>query len=199
MSITELHKKMGHINHNDLRDMVRKGLVTGIELDTNSKPEFCETCIKSKATRKPFPKASTTEYTSYGDKIVSDVWGPAAVESLGGKKYAVTYRDLYSREERADYLRQKSETLTSYKQHEAWTKVQRNAPIKIFGCDRGGEYTSNEFSEHLKNAGTVRHLTVHDSPASNGVAERSNRTLVEGTRALLQGSGLPRNLWAEAH
>lgn len=60
---------MGHINHDDLREMVKEGLVTGIELDFDSKPEFCETCIKAKATRKPFPKKSTTEYKAYGSGL----------------------------------------------------------------------------------------------------------------------------------
>lgn len=75
-------------------------------------------------------------------------------------------------------MRQKSETFAEYKKYKA--KVQRNALICIFGCDRGGEFTSREFSEHLENAGTVRHLTIHDSPASNGTAERANQTHVEG-------------------
>ena len=62
-------------------------MVTGIELDFDSKPEFCEPCLKGKATRKPFPKKSQTMYQNYGDKVVADTWGPAQVESLGRKWY----------------------------------------------------------------------------------------------------------------
>ena len=44
----------------------------------------------------------------------------------------------------------------------------------------------------------IRHeLTVPKSPQQNGVAERLNRTLVETTRSMLAGSGLPQKLWAE--
>ena len=57
---------------------------------------------------------------------------------------------------------------------------------------------SNEFSNHLKRQGTVRRLTVHDTPEYNGVAERLNRTLIEKVRALLHETGLPRFLWGEA-
>jgi hypothetical protein len=32
MSISELHHKMGHVNHDDLRKMVRDGMVTGIKI-----------------------------------------------------------------------------------------------------------------------------------------------------------------------
>jgi hypothetical protein len=41
-------------------------------------------------------------------------------------------------------------------------------------------------------------LTIHDSPAQNGVAKRRNRTILERVRALLHASGLLKNLWGEA-
>jgi hypothetical protein len=198
MSISELHRKMGHINHDDLRKMVKEGMVEGIELDINLRPEFCEVCVKAKADRKPFPKKSETVYTAYGEKVVADLWGPARVESLGGKKYYFLFQDLSSHEEKVYFLQAKSEAFGDYKKYESWTDVQRGARIKIFGCDRGGELTSKEFNNHLENAGTVRHLTVHDSPSSNGAAERGNRTHMNTARAMMIGAGLPRNLWAEA-
>jgi len=198
MTINELHRKMGHINHDDLKKMVRERMVTGIELNADSKPEFCEVCVRAKAPCQPFPKKSLTQVKGYGDKIVADLWGPAPVESLGRKKYYSLYQDLYSHEEYVNFLRLKSEAFRSYKEYEAWVKVQREAVIKIFGCDRGGEFNSKEFDEHLKSVGTVRHLTVHDSPSLNGAAERANRTHVECARAMMIAAGLPKSLWGEA-
>ena len=180
MSINELHNKMGHVNHDDLRRMVDKGMVTGVSLDTSSKADFCEICIKSKAIRKPFPKESKTEYNTYGAKIVADVWGPAPVKSIGGKEYYLLFQDLSSHEERIYFLKQKSEVFDHYKKYEAWVKVQRGGRVVIFGCDRGGEFTSQAFSDYLENAGIARHLTVRDSPASNGAVERANRTHLDG-------------------
>jgi hypothetical protein len=57
---------------------------------------------------------------------------------------------------------------------------------------------SDEFNTHLQNAGTIRHLNVHDSPQSNGIVERLNQTLVKSARSMLFGAGLPPFLWAEA-
>ena len=198
MSISEFHRRMGHVNHDDLRRMVEKRMVIGIDLDLSSKAEFCETCIKAKATRKPFPQESKTEYEAYGDKIVSDVWGPAQTKLLGGKHYYLLFKDKFSHEEWIYFLKHKSEVFDHYKKFEAWVKVQRKARIAILGTDRGGEFTSKTFDNHLENAGTARHLTVHDSPASNGMAERANRTLMEGAGAMLESSNLPDNLCAEA-
>ena len=198
ISINELHQRMGHVNHEDLRRMVEKGMITGISLDMSSKAEFCESCIKAKAARKPFLKESKSKYFSYGEKVVSDVWGPAPIKSLGGKHYYLLFMDLFSHEERIYFLAHKSEVFDHYKKYEAWVNVQRGGKIAIFRCDRGGEYMSSIFSVHLENAGTVRHLTTHDSPSSNGIAERANCMLLDGARAMLDESRLPKYLWAEA-
>jgi len=189
---------MGHINHEDLRRLVKDEMVTGLNLDQNSKPEFCEACTKAKSDRKPFPKKSDTTYLNYGEKVVADLWGPARVDSLGGNKYYSLFKDMSSREEKVYFLKAKSDALTIYKKYEAWVSVQHNSRLKIFGCDPGGEFTSKEFSNHLENAGTIRHLTVHDSPASNGAVERGNRTHLNNARAMMIAAGLPRFLWAEA-
>ena len=56
----------------------------------------------------------------------------------------------------------------------------------------------NEFSQYLREQGTTRQLTVHDSPSSNGIAERCNGVLIQHVRAMLIDSGLPKFLWLEA-
>lgn len=189
---------MGHINHHDLREAVQKGVITGVELDMSSEPDFCEACIKGKAQRQSFPKKSETKYTHYGEKIVSDLWGPAQVKSLGGALYSYTNIDLYTHEERITFLPRKSNTFKAYCAYEAWVWVHRGAQIKVYGSDRDGKFTSAEIKAYQDATGTTRDLTVHDSPQSNGVAERANRTIVEGARTMLIAAKLPKNLWAEA-
>ena len=82
--------------------------------------------------------------------------------------------------------------------YEAWLLTQYNVRIKCLNLDRGGEYLSKDFSDHLKRNGTTRQLTVHDTPEHNGVAERGNHTNLQIVRAMLHDSGLPKFLWAEA-
>ena len=124
---------------------------------------------------------------------------PMSTTSLRrGKEYYLLFKDLFSHKECIYFLKHKSKVFDHYKKYKAWLRVQRGSTIWIFGSDRGGEFTSQEFTEHLKNSGSIQHLTVHDSPASNGVAERANRTHLYGTRAILEGAKLPKYLWAEA-
>ncbi|GJU11897.1 putative ribonuclease H-like domain-containing protein [Tanacetum coccineum] len=53
----------------------------------------------------------------------------------------------------------------------------------------------NQFSE-MK--GILRQFSVARTPQQNGVAERRNKTLIEGARTMLADSMLPTTFWAEA-
>ena len=73
MTISKAHQKLGHISHTAIKNGVNKGYITGIELDNESKPEFCNACAKAKSTRQPFPKESQTRATKYGERVHWDL------------------------------------------------------------------------------------------------------------------------------
>ncbi|GJR97729.1 retrotransposon protein, putative, ty1-copia subclass [Tanacetum coccineum] len=56
---------------------------------------------------------------------------------------------------------------------------QLGKTIKSLRSDRGGEYMSQEFLDHLKEHGIIAHATHAPpyTPQNNGVSERRNRTL----------------------
>ncbi|GJR17050.1 ribonuclease H-like domain, reverse transcriptase, RNA-dependent DNA polymerase [Tanacetum coccineum] len=64
--------------------------------------------------------------------------------------------------------------------------------------DRGGEFTSNEFTQYCKENGIARQLTAPYSPQQNGVVERRNRTIMSTTRCMMKATNMPQNFWAEA-
>jgi hypothetical protein len=201
LSLDQFHRRMGHISIGVARKLVNNGFVTGVRLESTApgEPHFCESCVYAKATRKPVPKVRDGERaTKFGEEIHSDLWGPAPVETKGGKKYYITFTDDMSRLTHLYLLRAKSDTFATYKEYEAWCKTQLDAQIKVLHSDRGGEYLDKEFIQYLKKHGTQQKLTVHDTASQNGVAERRNRTIVERIRALLHASGLPKFLWGEA-
>ena len=149
---------MGHISPRYIKELVAKGVITGIELDKQTIPTFCTPCAKGKVTRKPIPKERTgPRAMKFSEKIHTDVWGPTSPQSHDGKQYFITFTD-------------------DAKPYEARLETQHNVKIKRLQSDRGGEYLSKEFDQHLKSKGTIRSLTVHDTPKQNGVAERLNRT-----------------------
>jgi len=51
----------------------------------------------------------------------------------------------------------KDEALEAYKTFEAWATTQQHCKaVKALCSNRGGEYLSKEFDQHLAKAGTVR-------------------------------------------
>jgi transposase InsO family protein len=93
----------------------------------------------------------------------------------------------------------KDEALGAYKSYEAWATTQQHCKaIKVLHSDRGGEYLSKEFDQHLAKSGTARKLTAHNTPQLNGIVEHLNCTLLEQIHAFMHTSGLPKSLWGEA-
>src|SRR6202522_333476 len=200
VSIEKLHWLMGHIAPEAAKALVEKGLVEGFKLDESGQmPKSCDSCEYGKTHRKPIKKErEAPRAAKIGDKIHSDVWGPSPVQTIGSREYYSTYTDDNSRYSTLYLQRLKSETFSAYKRYEAYLLRQKGVHIKKLHTDRGGEYLSKEFSDHLAENGTIRNLTVHDTPEHNGVAERLNRTLLERVRSMLHASGLPKFLWGEA-
>ena len=91
-------------------------------------------------------------------------------------------------------INKKFDIFNRYKEYEVWLKAQYTKQIKIIQSDQGGEYFSNEFTNH-KEKSTMQSLTVHDVPEENGVAEWLNQMLLEHAYAMLTTAELPKNLW----
>ncbi|KAJ9566410.1 hypothetical protein OSB04_002376 [Centaurea solstitialis] len=64
--------------------------------------------------------------------------------------------------------------------------------------DRGGEYLSQEFDNHLIDCEIVSQLTPPYTPLMNGVSERRNRTLLDIVRSMMCRSLLPVSFWGHA-
>jgi len=61
----------------------------------------------------------------------------------------------------------------------------------------GGKYLSTTFKDYCLQHGIHRQLAASYSPHQNGVAERKNRTLLEGIRNVIRGIQIPKALWEE--
>jgi len=176
MSISEAHRKLGHISYAAASHAISKGFITGIVLDASSKPDFCEACAKAKSARQPFPKESKTRATKYGEHVHWDLWGPDLVKSLGGNSYVAARIDDATRETKLYFQDKKSQTFNLYKLDEAYIKTQTGNCIKVICSDQGGEFQADQLKTHQDQKGTVCEFTVHDSPPQNGVVERGMRT-----------------------
>ena len=166
LTIMELHRHLSHIAISSARKLVESRAVTGIKLDSASQEATCNTCIFACVTHQPIPKVRISPPAqNFGDEIYTDVWGPSSTPMHQGQKYFITFTDDVTRYTVTFLMRTKDEALEAYKSFEAWALTQQHCKgIKTLHSDRGGEYLSKAFDQHLAAASTARKLTTHDAP-----------------------------------
>ncbi|GJR95477.1 ribonuclease H-like domain, reverse transcriptase, RNA-dependent DNA polymerase, partial [Tanacetum coccineum] len=98
-------------------------------------------------------------------------------------------------EEDVGYKETNMDSLQEYKKS---IENELRTTLKMLRTDRGGEFTSNEFTQYCKENGIARQLTAPYSPQQNGVVERRNRTIMSTTRCMMKATNMPQNFWAEA-
>ena len=76
-------------------------------------------------------------------------------------------------------MKEKNEAIDKFKEFAQKAENWFGYRLKRIRTDNGGEYTSNEFEEHLKKYGVDHETTIPYTSQQNGVAERVNRSLVE--------------------
>lgn len=63
--------------------------------------------------------------------------------------------------------------------------------------DRGGEFANKAFDQYLAAHSIRREYTTPYTPEQNSVAERENRTIMEGVRSCLHQAKINLRFWAE--
>jgi len=98
----------------------------------------------------------------------------------------------------AYFLNTKDQAFDTFKEYKETIEKELRTTLKMLRTDRGGEFTSNEFTQYCKENDIARQLTAPYSPQQNGVVERRNRTIMSTTRCMMKAINMPQNFWAEA-
>ena len=199
------HQRFGHLNSKDVDKLSKCSMVIGMKVteELTSNSEVCEGCVLGKMTKRPFPKKSRSCSLAPLELVHTDLCGPMQEPSQGGSRYVLTFTDDYSRYTTVYFLRNKSDTITKFKdyvrlmENSSGQKI-RKLSIKTLRSDNGGEYLSKEFTRFCNENGINREFTNPETPEQNGVAERFNRTMIESARSMLYHAKLPLSFWAEA-
>ena len=201
-SLALWHQRLAHVHSAGIVSMVRNKVVDGIKLsesETHNTEEVCAPCVLGKCHRSPIPRTrSVGRAANVLDLVHSDVCGPLQVPSLGGARYFVTFIDDYSGWATTYTMKRKFEVFEKYKHFEKFNENHTERRVKILRTDRGGEYMSDEYEEHLTSRGVLHQLSAVETPQQNGVSERLNRTLLDLVRSMIHAKNLPKQFWAEA-
>ncbi|KAJ9558377.1 hypothetical protein OSB04_012991 [Centaurea solstitialis] len=174
------HCRLGHINKKRVELLLKGGFLGTFDY----KPfDNCESCLSGKMTKQPFNKENERA-ADLLEIIHADVCGPFSHVARGGYWYFITFTDDFSRYGYVYLMRHKSESFERFREYQNEVQNQLGRKIKFLRSDRGGEYLSDEFDNHLMECGIVSQLTPPYTPQMNGVSERRNRTLLDMGHAL---------------
>ncbi|KAJ8887620.1 hypothetical protein PR048_013837 [Dryococelus australis] len=114
-------------------------------------------------------------------------------KGAGGKRVGDHTRKVF-----VYIIRSKVEVFEKCRKFKAQVEKQTGKQIKILRTDNGSEYINRDFKNFQRNQGIKHELTIPYSPEQNGLAERTNHTLVEKVRWVMKKAGSDEKMWAEA-
>ncbi|KAJ9561749.1 LOW QUALITY PROTEIN: hypothetical protein OSB04_006909 [Centaurea solstitialis] len=145
------HCRLGHINKKRVELLLKGGFLGTFDF----KPfDNCESCLSGKMTKEPFNK-DNERASDLLEIVHTDVCGPFSHEARGGYRYFITFTDDFCRYGYVYLMRHKSESFEKFREYHNEVQNQLDRKIKFFRSDRGGEYLSQEFGNHLMECGIV--------------------------------------------
>ena len=159
---------------------------------------FCETCQLGKAHRLPFKKTTDEKNWLPGEYIHTDVVGPMLETSLGRAKYFVMFTDKASSFRSIYFLKHKADVTENFKIFEKLVNNKVGYTIKRLHSDCGGEFVNQALKSIFVQKGIQFTSSAPYTPEQNGKSERSNRTIIESARSMMQAKDTPKFFWAEA-
>jgi hypothetical protein len=193
----QAHEALGHVSFSTIKTLVDMGAISNVDI-TSVIPDTCEVCLKGKMTRKVQPKLGAVSTTQLNEMLHGDLVGPFEVKTKSGYQYAFNLVEDSTGENLVLLLRRKSDALPVFRDLFQTIRTQHGVLVKVLRTDNGGEFVSGSFKKFCNSQGILQQFTVPYTPAQNGRAERTNRTLVEMTRCLLSQADLPKQYWGDA-
>jgi len=203
------HERFGHIPHVTIMAMQQHGIVTGLNLqaagaggsDQREQHPFCVACAQGKQHAEPIRISNVPNATRAQaplELVHTDVVGPMRTVSHEGYRFFISLVDDFSRRVWVLPLKLKADVLEVFTLWHATVEKQTGRVVKAVRSDNGGEYIGLAFEHYLQQRGIVHQRSAPYTPQQNGVAERSNRSVMEMARAMMHHAHLDYTFWVEA-
>src|SRR5258708_10427605 len=110
------HHCLGHISEDTIQMMVKKGVVTGMEVKGEGSGN-CSACQKGKQTHNVIPCVTEERSSKVLGRVFSDLCGPMETPTLEGYQYFITFTDDFSHYSHIGFCKSKDKALAVFK---AW-------------------------------------------------------------------------------
>ncbi|DAZ97144.1 TPA: hypothetical protein N0F65_004758 [Lagenidium giganteum] len=193
------HARLGHTSHENYRRITHAS--EGIPDALKATNDLCGGCVKGKHTVVAFPVArsrGTIKSSRVLQLVHTDVMSPMRTQSTGGAKYVLLFIDDFSRFISVYFLRSKSQVADRLRDYKMTMENQLHARIQFLRSDNGSEYVNQKVQSICRSGGIIHQRSIPYSPQQNGLAERTNRTVMEMARTMMMHQSVPTKWWADA-
>lgn len=192
-----LHKRFGHPGEYITKRI--KKAVTGVPPSENLHHKFCVSCTEAKMTRN-VSREPMRRVTRILERVHMDLCGPFRTRSWHGNIYMLTITDQFTLFKWAIFRNQKKDLVNDIKKWCIRVENERrlfgkDETLQAIRIDRGTEFLNNEMKSWASNKNISLESTIGYHPEANGIAERSNRTIIEKGNSLRFHAGLPSEYW----
>ncbi|KAH9120881.1 hypothetical protein AeMF1_007141, partial [Aphanomyces euteiches] len=94
-------------------------------------------------------------------------------------------------------LKAKSGTLTNFKTFHVYAERQFGHQVKTIMTDNAKEYLDKNLKAYCSNLGIEQLFTNNYSPEENCIAEKTNYTIMNKVRCLLEDTGMDKQYWVK--
>ena len=155
----------------------------------------CPICRKAKKVRQTYKvRSENTKANKPGEDMCMDI-GEFRSPFFGRSNYLFVIIDEYSKFMVVFPIVNKS--LAAQEIINPVTLADNCFELRITTLHSDGEFNSKPLKEFCAIRGIRLEFTTTKTPEQNSEVERANRTLAEGIRAMLLGSGMAEGYWAE--
>lgn len=186
------HLALNHANSDAIRSTLRQHKHPDASKLSTAKLT-CSSCFTGKMHRAPHRRVE--HKCDRGDILSTDVVGPLDHIGINGERYFVTFTDLASRYTFVVCVQRKSAVLDAITHAIKYTADATGRPPRIIHSDNAKEYLSQAVQAAASAAGVRTQSTIPYNPEENGVAERINRTIMNGVRCVLQTAKIDKAYW----
>lgn len=196
-SISNWHKRFGHVSVAAIKDMARMNIVGGLKIE-EVQANRCSDCAVGKSKHCSHPLKNFSRAQVPGQVLHLDTVVVTSNPSINGNMYLLLCKDEVLGFRMGAYVSSKSEISNQVKLMISETKLATGNAVLQICTDNGTEFLNSNLSDYLLNNGILHQKSLPYIHQQNGFIERDIRTVIESGRTLLLASGLPKGLWDEA-
>ncbi|XP_057432497.1 uncharacterized protein LOC130725270 [Lotus japonicus] len=142
------HQKLGHLNPKGMKMIISTEAIMGLPKLKIKEDRICGECQVGKQTKASHKKLQQVPTSRTLELLHMDLMGPMQVESLGGKRYAFVCVDDFSRYTWVNFIAEKSDTFSVFKELCQQIKREKGYGIVRIRSDHGKEFENGKFSEY---------------------------------------------------